>query len=100
MKRKMILRVGLFILIPAVMFIFAADLFAGGGGGGRGGRGMARLDTDGDGKVTKAEYMAAFTAADVNGDGELDETEMSSGGGGKRGGGGREGGGKRGGGGN
>jgi len=93
MKRKMILRVGLFILIPAVMFIFAADLFAGGGGGGRGGRGMARLDTDGDGVVTEAEYMAAFTAADANGDGKLEGEELTSGGGGKKGGGKRGGGG-------
>ena len=96
MKRKMILKVGLFILVPAVMFIFAADLFAGGGGGGgsRGG-GITRYDTDGDGKVSKAEYMATFTAQDANGDGFLTEDEMSAGrsGGGGGGGGGKGGGG-------
>lgn len=48
---------------------------------GRGG-GMARLDTDGDGKVSRAEYDAQsarrFARMDINGDGVVDRAEMAA----------------------
>lgn len=51
----------------------------GGSGGGRGGF-MTRMDTNGDGAVTKAEMAAGiearFKAADTNGDGWLSKGEL------------------------
>ncbi|MES2338533.1 MAG: hypothetical protein V4537_10590 [Pseudomonadota bacterium] len=48
----------------------------------RPGGGMARLDTDGDGKVTRAEYdtqsTKRFARMDTNGDGTVDATEMAA----------------------
>src|ERR1700761_1088146 len=45
------------------------------------GRGMARSDTDGDGRVSKAEYLARaderFARMDKNGDGQLTPDEMA-----------------------
>ena len=44
--------------------------------------GMARMDTDGDGKVTKDEFMrgheAMFEKIDLNGDGVIDQTERGA----------------------
>lgn len=54
-------------------------------GAGKGGErkfGMARMDTDGDGKVTKEEFMqgheAMFEKIDQNGDGVIDQTERGA----------------------
>ncbi|WP_326524356.1 EF-hand domain-containing protein [Sphingomonas sp.] len=52
-------------------------------GPGRGmGPGFARLDTDRDGKVTRAEFAAengrAFARIDANGDGTVDKAEMAA----------------------
>ena len=46
----------------------------GGGGGGM----LARLDTNGDGKVTRAEYGAPFDRLDANKDGFIDATERAA----------------------
>ena len=50
---------------------------------GEGKCGMAMMDTDKDGKVTKEEFMAAhekmFAAKDTNKDGSLDAAEMKAG---------------------
>lgn len=50
------------------------------GGRGRGGTGMmlARLDTDRDGKLTRAEYDAPFDRFDTNRDGTVDTTEIQA----------------------
>ncbi|MFD1788731.1 EF-hand domain-containing protein [Sphingomonas floccifaciens] len=53
------------------------------GGGVRGpGDGLARLDTDGDGRVTRAEFdtgsQARFDRMDTNRDGTIDATEMAA----------------------
>ena len=52
---------------------------AGKGKGGEGRCGMARMDADGDGKVTKDEFMqgheAMFEKIDQNNDGVIDQTE-------------------------
>lgn len=54
-------------------------------GGMHGGKGMARMDTDGDGRVSKAEAQAAasrfaerFDAMDANKDGYLDRADMQA----------------------
>jgi hypothetical protein len=51
------------------------------GGGGGGGFGM-RADADGDGKISKAEYLAGGTMqwdrADANKDGKVDKAEIAS----------------------
>lgn len=51
-----------------------------GGGRGRGGPGMmlARLDTDHDGTLTRAEYDAPFDRFDTNRDGAVDTTEIQA----------------------
>lgn len=66
----------------------SGDLVADEGGGnvegkcGPGKCGVKRMDSDGDGKVSKEEFMKAhkdeskFTALDANHDGFLDATEM------------------------
>ncbi len=45
-----------------------------------GGRGMMRADADGDGTITRAEFVAQatqrFDRMDVNRDGKLDKTEL------------------------
>lgn len=55
---------------------------AGEGKCGEGKCGMAMMDADKDGKVTKEEFMAAhekmFAAHDTNNDGTLDESEMAA----------------------
>lgn len=52
-------------------------------------RGMARVDTDGDGKISRTEHDAMsakrFQRMDTNGDGTVDKTEMAAGRGGGRG---------------
>lgn len=47
-------------------------------GGGGGGGMLARLDTNGDGKVTRAEYAAPFDLLDANKDGFIDATERAA----------------------
>jgi uncharacterized low-complexity protein len=51
----------------------------GAGKGGEGMRGMALMDADGDGKVTKDEFIEGhkvmFDKIDQNGDGVIDQTE-------------------------
>lgn len=51
-------------------------------GGGRRGGGMMRLDTDGDGRVTRAEFDAQsgamFARMDTNRDGTVDKAEMAA----------------------
>jgi hypothetical protein len=37
---------------------------------------IQRLDTDGDGKVSKDEFLAEFTRLDQNQDGYIEESEM------------------------
>lgn len=51
-----------------------------GPGGGRGGRGQmfARLDTNGDGKVARAEFDLPFDRLDANKDGFVDQAEMAA----------------------
>ncbi len=53
------------------------------------GRGMARVDTDGDGRISRAEHMAQsaqrFQRMDTNGDGVVDKTELAAMRGGGRG---------------
>lgn len=48
--------------------------------GGRMGAAVARMDADGDGRVSRAEFLAAsqkrFERMDANGDGVLDASEM------------------------
>ena len=55
---------------------------AGKGKGGEGKCGMARMDADGDGKVTKDEFMqgheAMFEKIDQNSDGVIDQTEREA----------------------
>jgi len=55
---------------------------AGKGKGGEGGCGMARMDTDGNGKVTKDEFMqgheAMFEKIDQNSDGVIDQSESEA----------------------
>lgn len=50
--------------------------------GGEGKCGMARMDADGDGKVTKDEFMqgheAMFHKIDTNGDGVIDQAEREA----------------------
>ena len=47
------------------------------GAQGRGpGAGFARLDTDGDGRISRQEYLAHFDAVDTNKDGFLSQEEM------------------------
>jgi len=48
------------------------------GGQGRGGIDPQAIDTDKDGKVTKAEWTAFFEKADKNGDGEVDKDEWTA----------------------
>ena len=52
------------------------------GKGGEGKCGMARMDADGDGKVTKDEFMqgheAMFHKIDQNGDGVIDQAERDA----------------------
>ena len=52
------------------------------GKGGEGRCGMARMDADGDGKVTKDEFMQGhevmFEKIDQNGDGVIDQTEREA----------------------
>lgn len=47
-----------------------------------GGRGMAMMDTDGDGNVSKEEFMkgheAKFDQIDANGDGVIDPSEREA----------------------
>jgi Ca2+-binding EF-hand superfamily protein len=47
-----------------------------------GGEGPGRADTDGDGKISKAEFMAApmpmFDRVDANGDGQITQDEMKA----------------------
>jgi len=54
----------------------------GAGKGGEGMCGMARMDTDGDGKVSKDEFMqghaALFETIDQNDDGVIDQTERGA----------------------
>ncbi len=54
----------------------------GAGKGGKGKFGMARMDSDGDGKVTREEFMkgheAMFDRIDQNDDGVIDETERGA----------------------
>jgi uncharacterized low-complexity protein len=54
----------------------------GAGKGGEGMCGMARMDADGDGKVSKDEFMqgheAMFETIDQNGDGVIDQTEREA----------------------
>jgi len=57
----------IFILfVIAVLSLYTSGAFAGGGGKGR--SWADRYDGDGDGKVSKAEYMASFADRDSNGD--------------------------------
>lgn len=55
---------------------------AGKGKGGEGKCGMARMDADGDGKVTKDEFMqgheAMFEKIDQNSDGVIDQSESEA----------------------
>jgi uncharacterized low-complexity protein len=55
---------------------------AGKGKGGEGKCGMARMDADGDGKVTKDEFMqgheAMFEKIDQNSDGVIDQAEREA----------------------
>ena len=55
---------------------------AGKGKGGEGRCGMARMDTDGNGKVTKDEFMqgheAMFEKIDQNSDGVIDQSESEA----------------------
>ncbi len=55
---------------------------AGKGKGGEGKCGMGRMDADGDGKVTKDEFMqgheAMFEKIDQNSDGVIDQTEREA----------------------
>jgi len=55
---------------------------AGKGKGGEGRCGMARMDADGDGKVTKEEFMQGhevmFEKIDQNGDGVIDAAEREA----------------------
>jgi hypothetical protein len=46
------------------------------GGKRPGGSLIQRLDTDGDGKVSKDEFLAEFTRLDQNQDGYIEESEM------------------------
>ncbi|MBA4048323.1 MAG: hypothetical protein C0476_07275 [Sphingomonas sp.] len=56
-----------------------AQASAGGTPDGAGGRGamLARLDTNGDGKLTSAEFTAPFDRLDTNKDGFVDQTERA-----------------------
>ncbi len=60
----------------------AGDRMRGPGGRGGPGGGMLRLDTDGDGRVTRAEYniqsATRFAGMDANRDGTVDATEMAA----------------------
>lgn len=49
---------------------------AGGAAGGGGGARLARLDRDGDGKISRAEYTMPFGRLDANNDGVVDKAEM------------------------
>lgn len=49
---------------------------AGGAAGGGGGARLVRLDRDGDGKISRAEYTMPFTRLDANGDGVIDKAEL------------------------
>lgn len=51
--------------------------FGGAGFGGPLGM-LQRLDLDGDGKVTRAEYEAPFALLDTNKDGVIDQTELAA----------------------
>jgi uncharacterized low-complexity protein len=54
----------------------------GAGKGGEGKCGMGRMDADGDGKVTRDEFMqgheAMFDKIDQNGDGVIDQAEQEA----------------------
>ena len=114
MRNRLFFRIGIMALISIfIVSVYACGLFSpyekrgrggkggggkGGGGGGKGGGGggssLIMYDTNGNGEVSKDEYMKSFTTQDANGDGYLTEDEMSSGGGGKGGGKGGGGGGR------
>lgn len=90
----------------AALVLTAAPSWAEEAAGGRAGRGghnpgqmMQQMDTDGDGSVSKAEFLAGaearFTKMDKNGDGVLTKDDMPTRPeGGRRAGGGRRGGGE------
>ena len=63
------------IFVIAVLSLYTSGAFAGGGGGGR--SWADRYDGDGDGKVSKAEFMASFTDRDANGDKSITADEWN-----------------------
>jgi len=90
MKKQHWIKGAVVVLAVALVVSLSAGVFAEPGGGNRqggdqqaegpggrhGGHPLMQADTDGDGKVSKAEFVAEFDRLDQNGDGYIEESEL------------------------